>query len=175
MMVRYLIILCIWLFPGKNYSQTLLDNLQNGDTLYVNFCISHSEFGSIHDGILIYKDKNSFFGKHVLYNYGVSLLPNKLIKVHPNVEPVALVKDSVTSFYSKIKTNYIVLKKDWKLEEQQIQYLKDYFSELEKFESKGFSNTPDFYTVISGEKSFVAFDRAGSWDKFLEVKKIMKL
>ena len=179
--MKYLMILCLWLFSEKSHSQSttlspLLDNLQKGDTLYVNFCISHSEFGSVHKGMFLYKKDNSIFGRYVLYNYGVSLLPNKSIRIHPNVMPVAWEADSVISFYNKVKLNYFVLKNDWELDHKQVEYLKRYFYELEKFiKPEGFSNAPDFYTVMSKAKSFVVLDLVGAWDKYLEVYKAMGL
>lgn len=176
-----LILLCLGFLSKRAYSQStalnvLIDSLQRGDTLYVNFGISPSEFGSSHEGILLYKKDGAIYAKYVLYNYGVSLLPNKSTRMHSNVRPVACEVDSVVSFYEKIKTNYFVMKSDWKLDDKQIGYLKNYFQELEKFiKPEGFSNAPDFYTVISGETSFVVIDKVGKWDKFLEVKKNLRL
>lgn len=176
-MMKYLMILCFGLFPGKSYSQAsaLLDDLQKRDTLYINFCVSPSEFGSVHEGILLYKSNGSVFGKHVVYDYGITLTKNGTIKIDPKSKPIPLVPDDIVKFYNSIKANYFVMKKEWKLDEKQVEYLMDYLLELEKFESKGFSNAPDFYAVISGEKSFVTLDHTGSWDKFLEVKKVMRL
>ena len=154
----------------------LLVNLQMGDTLYLNFGISSTEFGSIHEGILLYRGNESIFGKHVVYNYGVSLTKNGVIKIDPRSKSISLETDSILKFYEINNADYFVKKKEWKLEDRQIEYLKIYFTELENFkEPEGFSNVPDFYAVICGEESFVVIDKVGKWDKFLEVKKILKL
>jgi len=160
---------------AQSTMSSMLDRLSESDTLYVNFCVGAGEFASIHRGLMVYKKDNVLLCKYVLYKYGVSLLPNKLIEIESDVKAVPLQSDSIVKFYDVAKTNYFVMKNEWKLDKKQVLYLKDYFSELEKFKSKGFSNAPDFYTVMSSEKSFVVLDLRGKWDKFSEVKKVMNL
>lgn len=100
--------------------------------------------------------------KYALYNYGESILPNKSIKILANVKPIASNVDTVVGFYKKIQYNYFVTKDDWKLNEQQVIYLKSYLRDLEKFKQReGHSNAPDFYVVMKGQESFVVLDTFG--------------
>lgn len=179
--MKYLIVILISLFSieGSLAQPTLenifIDNIVEEDTLYVNFSIASGEMGSTHQGLLIYKKGSELFGKFVLYNYGVSLLSNGLIKIHPNTKPIALKHDSLIAFFNDIKEKYFVIKKEWKLDSSQVEYLDIFFSQLLNYKPKGFSNASEYYLIVNRAKIVIVIDSPGKLKMQVELKKALKL
>lgn len=152
-----------------------LNDLERGDTLYMNFCIAHGEFGSSHQGILLYSISSAIYAKYVIYRYGV-LLKNGVIMAEPNVSGVPLHKDSIVSFYKKINREYNVSKEDWRLNSSEIASVEEYIHDLEARDSiEGSSNAPDFYSLLWEQKSVVVIDRRGTWNRFVRIKNDLKI
>lgn len=150
-----------------------LDQLDKGDTLQINYRIAYSEFGGVHEGIFLYKDRDQIRVKHVIYNYGISYV-NGMVKADPESKLAPLVTDSVSSFFHSINEDFRV-KKELILNKEQIYYLKGFFEEAEEFQASGFSNAPEYYAIFGKDQELVVLDPLGQWDKHKEIKKMLNL
>ena len=158
------------------YSQIYsFDRMTNSDTLIINYSISSGELGIVNNGIIITKKDNKLIAIQVVYNIGVSILPNGLIKVeNDNLFIPQLNIDSIKAFYRSIKDNYTILKGPSVLNNKQIECLQLFIKEVKNFKSKGISNAPDFYAIIKKNKELVIVDQSGEWDKYRDIQKILK-
>lgn len=170
------IILCVFLFLSiTGYCQeTLITEMSNGDTMVINYSVATGELGSIHEGVVLRKESDQVHATHVLYNYGVSRLPSGVTAVTTD-SPIPMNEDSITAFYHSIKNDFISLKQEWVLNDKQIDYLNRFLVEAEKFESQGFSNAPEYYSIITKDRVLVVLDQSGKWDKHKELKNILEL
>lgn len=153
-----------------------LNDMLNDDQITFNYSISMSEFGSIHEGIIVTKENNKLKAVHILYKYGIKILSNGLVKVKQD-SFTEMDRESVISrckkMHNNIHNNIII--KEWLLKNNQVQYLNSLLKEIRDFRSKGYGNAPEYYAVFSKYGTIVALDRTGQWDKNKEIKKYLNL
>lgn len=127
------------------------------DTLRISFSIAHGEFGTTNQAILVTKNKAKFI-QYKKNSYGIKLQ-----------------KNIIYNFYKTNKYNYIVL--------NEINLNDDFEKDIEIFVSeiknkkftRGFSNAPEYYTIISDTLNFVLIDSIGNWNKNIEIIKKLGL
>ena len=153
-MNRYLLIFGILLIvcSNKNNAQNL-----NSDTTIINYSIAHGELGCTNEGLIIYQNATVLRAKYIKYNASSYGIPLKT--------------ETIISFYKRNRTNYSVLKEEWVLNSQQVNYLNDLLVEIKNYHSRGFSNAPEHYAILRKNQWFVLIDSTGKWNKFLEIKK----
>lgn len=170
-------ILCItlYVFSLAGYCQEYsLRKISNGDTLYVNYSVALGEMGSVHEGVVLVKKDDGVKATHVIYNFGISIQPNGIIEVD-NESFIPMNEDSIKAFFYSFKNNFTILKKEWKLNDEQINFLDRFLKEAKHFESDGFSNAPEYYFIITNDHELVILDRSGKWNKHREFKKVLGL
>lgn len=173
--MKQIIFYTLSFFSLAGYCQEYsLREVSNQDTVVINYSIAAGEFGSVHEGIILIKKNEKILATHILYNYGVSLLPNGIIDVASH-SPIPMNEDNITAFYHAFKNDFTILKQEWELNDEQIDYLEMFFVEAEGFVSEGFSNAPEYYSIITKGRELVVLDRSGKWDKHQELKKILEL
>ncbi len=161
------------IFSLTGHCQKLsIKEMYSGDSVIINYSIATGEFGSIHKGILLRKESDRIRASHVLYNYGVSLLPNGVIDVALD-SYIPMNEDSVKAFYMKFKNDFTVLKEEWTLNDAQISCLNKFLEEAGRFESQGFSNAPEYYHILINDWNLVVLDRSGKWDKHKYLQKAL--
>lgn len=137
--------------------------IQGNDTLYLNYFIAAGELGGINEGLIIHGNSNEIKAKSVRYNnssYGMAL------KI-----------DTIIDFYEKNKSNYTIIKAEWVLNEKQRDYIAKILDEIKKrpVEKNIFNNATEHYTILTNKEKYVFIDRAGNWNKFLEIKKVLNI
>lgn len=147
-----------------------LSNLQEGDTLRINYSVASGELGSVHEGILITKRSGQLKADHVLYDYGIEYMENGLIKIKPESNLIPLSPDSIKAFFHSIKNDYRV-ENESMLNDSQVCQLKRFFDEAEKFDVDEISNAAEYYAILSKGRELVVIDRSGRWRKHSELKR----
>ncbi|MEX2594029.1 MAG: hypothetical protein WD426_14745 [Anditalea sp.] len=84
-------------------------------------------------------------------------------------------EDSVKAFYSNFRNDFTILKKEWVLNDDQINCLDKFLKEAEKLEPQGFSNAPEYCYIITNGRELFILDKSGKWDKYKDLKKILEL
>ena len=174
-MRQSILFMALSIFSLTGYCQELsIKEMSSGDSVVINYSIAAGESGSIHKGIILIKEGGQVWATHVLYNYGVSLLPNGVIDVALD-SSIPMNEDSVKAFYSNFRNDFIILKEEWTLNDDQINCLDKFLKEADEFESQGFSNVPEYYYILSENWNLVILDRSGKWDKHKDLQKILAL
>lgn len=176
-MKRFTIVLLLLIYPADSRAQSTIgnwftDNLVEGDTLYISFSVASGEMASSHQGLLVYRLGSEVFAKFVLYKYGASL-SNGLIKINPSTEPINFESVHLITFFHKLKSQYVVIRPDWKLDSDQKKYLDSFFIRLLAYEPKGYSNAPEYYLVMNQKKTLVVIDPTGALKMHVELRRIM--
>lgn len=135
--------------------------IKDNDTLYLNYFISAGEFGGSNEGLIIFGGCNDIKAKSVKYNsssYGITLEV-----------------DTIINFYEKNKNSYTIIKAEWTLSKEQCDYIAKILDEIKTrpLEENVFSNASEHYAILTKNESYVFIDRTGSWNKFLEIKKVL--
>jgi hypothetical protein len=174
-MRQTLLLITLSIFCLTGYCQEFsLRKMSNKDTATINYSVASGEHGSIHKGIILVKERSQIKATHIVYNFGISLLPNGIIEVDIN-SFIPMNEDSVKAFYRAFKNNFTILKKEWVLNDEQINCLEKFFKEAENFELQGFSNAPEYYSIITDYRELVILDQSGKWDKHKDLKKMLEL
>lgn len=167
--------------------------IQENDTLYLNYNISSGEFGGRNEGIMIYFKNdvlnatgvryNKLSTPHILdafkdfdkkYKHKTSLKSGVemglCIRQHDSLTTSALVE-----FYKNHKNCYTILKSEWVLSNDQREYIIKILNEIKSrpIEENAFSNASEHYAILTKNEYYVFIDRTGSWNKFIEIRKIM--
>jgi hypothetical protein len=148
------------LFSAFNVKAQLI---QKNDTLYINYFIAAGEFGGKNEGLIIHNNEDTIKAEGVRYNntsYGK-----------------ALVADTIINFYKANFNNYTVIKEEWVLSKNECEYLAKVLDEIKvQFEEKNvYGNASEHYAIITKDENHVFIDRAGNWNKFLEIKKVLDI
>lgn len=137
--------------------------IQKNDTLYINYFIAAGEFGGKNEGLIIYNNGDTIKAEGVRYNntsYGK-----------------ALVVDTIVNFYKTNLNNYTVIKEEWVLSKDECEYLAKVLDEIkaQSEEENVYSNASEHYAIITKGENHIYIDRAGNWNKFLEIKKVLDI
>jgi len=143
-------------------SDGIAQKIEESDTTLINYYIAiGGEFGGVNEGLLIFKNNNEFKIKCIKYNvssYG---------KGSTNV-------DSIKNFYRRNKNNYTLMKSEWVLTNQQIDYLNGLISEISSHPTRqGFSNAQEHYVLFTKREDYVFLDSTGEWKKYVEISKVL--
>lgn len=137
--------------------------IQKNDTLHLNYFIAVGEFGGKNEGLIIHNNGETIKAKSVRYNessYGKALLV-----------------DTIVNFYEVNNNNYTVIKEEWVLSKNECEYLARVLDEIktQPKEDNVYGNASEHYTIITKGEHHVFIDRAGNWNKFLEIKKTLNI
>lgn len=137
--------------------------IQENDTLYLNYFIAKGEFGGENEGLIIHNNGDNIKAKSIRYNnssYG---------------KPLDV--DTIINFYVENSNNYIVLKEEWILSKKECDYLAKVLDEIkaQSEEDNVYSNASEHYAIITKGENHIFIDRAGNWNKFLEIKKVLDI
>lgn len=173
-MKTFLLLIFSCFFFEVYCQEYLFSQMGNGDTVTINYSIASGELGSIHKGIILAKENGQIKATHVVYNYGISFLPNGMIEV-ANTSFIPMNEDSIKTFYKSFQNDFTILKKQWIVDDKQINCLEKFFKEAQSFKSHGFSNAPEYYLITRKDKELIVIDRSGKWDKYSYLKKALDL
>lgn len=174
-MKRTILLISLSIFYSTVYCQDFsFRKMSNSDTATINYSIASGELGTVHKGIILVKENNQIKATHVVYNFGISLLPNGIIEVF-NDSYIPMNEDSVKTFYSSFRNDFTILKEEWVLNDDQINCLDKFLKEADRFQSQGVSNAPEYYYIISDDWNLVILDRSGKWDKHKDLQKILEI
>src|SRR5690625_596772 len=166
--------------------------IEKGDTLYLNYFIAYGEFGGHNEGLKIYIENCELNAISIKYNNSsISFIlkaltdtdkKNKENHITFNSESDLYMnqRDSIFTkalidFYKNNTHNYTVLKSEWVLNKNQLDYISKILDEIKTrpVEENVFSNASEHYAILTNDESYVFIDRAGNWNKFLEIKKVL--
>lgn len=174
-MKRIILLISFSVFCSTVYCQDFsFRKMSNNDTATINYSVASGELGSVHKGIILVKENDQIKATHVVYNFGISLLPNGIIDVS-NESFIPMNEDSVKVFHNNFRNDFTILKEEWILSDDQINCLDKFLKEANRFESQGFSNAPEYYYIVSNDWNLVILDRSGKWDKHKDLQKILEL
>jgi hypothetical protein len=150
--------------PGEYYMAVPMEDLlaRKSDTLCLSFHQALGEFGSINQELIVYRNKSD-------------LLTARFVQFHERSNQTPLDRISIIQFTKSARKDSKKLRADWLLSDNEIRYLNRYITELRFFYARGFSNAPDYYVLLTAKEEFVVVDHAGKWNKFVELRKELKL
>lgn len=158
--MRNLIIVSI-LFLGCLCNHLRGQVVEEGDTLFLNYSISTGPTG-ISEGLIVYISKNETKAQSVRYTS---------IKSISSLDP-----DTIINVYKENKDNYIIIKPEWTLSEEQCGYIATLLDEIKaaKVKEDVYSTSPEHYVIITKRDNYVYID-VKKWRKYLEMKKVLNI
>lgn len=193
-MKKKIIFTAILFSLSVNYTQAQI--IKGNDTLYLNYLIAPTEFGEDEEGLIIYAKNNELSAIGIRYNNSsTSFLLNALTNFYEtnnenhitfNSESEwdlyirqrdSLFTKALIDFYEKNKSNYTIIKTEWVLSKKQLDYISKILDEIKTrpVEENVFSNAGEHYAILTKNENYVFIDRTGSWNKFLEIKKVLEI
>ncbi len=144
-----------------SYSHTQI--IEKNYTLHLNYFIASGEFGGTNEGLIIYWDGDSIKAKSIRYkssSYGK-----------------ALGIDTIIDFYEQNRNNYTEIKEEWILSKKERDFIANVLNEIKArpLEKNVFSNASENYMILTKNEHYVFIDRAGNWNKFLGIKKVLNI
>lgn len=158
---RVLFFLGAFILIGVNVkSQTNLLNLAGDDTIRISYSIAYfGEYGSIAEGVILFKDDGVLKAKYVRYNR------NNHISSSFN-----WVEQKVIEYFTEIQEDYYVIKDTWILDTSQKAFINQLLDEFKNYiPEDGVSTAAEFYLLSTKGNKYTVIDRLGSWDKYKEI------
>ena len=132
----------------------------DSDTVIINYSISHGEFASTNEGLIIFSELNQHKAKYVRYNKSSYGIPWDA--------------DTIIDFYKKNKNNYKTIK-EWTLDNDHKDHIDNLLEEIKNFKPKCCSNASEHYVIFGQNYIWVKIDAVGQWNKYLEIKSFFQI
>ena len=151
--------ICFDKLPERLYEkETILDNLKDGDTLFINVYIaSFGEFGGYDEGFWITKEKNQYIGR--FYRL-------------PNTYALQYNIDAILKAYSQ-KAEIKPLTDDFLLSKQMIIEINRFLIEIERYKESWISNAPEHFLIYDKSKQIFKVKNHSRYRPYMSLKNKM--